>query len=135
MTIKKPLGTVMASSLVLAAFTYTPALQCQTARAASLPQTSVAASLDTRSNFATNFERQMRANGVDAKAQLAGDSLEILQVEWPALHRSDIYSFVTSAAAQQALGMGLAKVVFTNRSQRWEYDLRRESMISSTENQ
>lgn len=135
MTIQKSLGTVMASSLVLAAFTFTPALQSQTARTASAPQTSVAASLDTRSSFATNFERQMRANGVDAKAQLAGDSLEILQVEWPAIHRSNIYSFVTSPVARQALGMGFTKVVFTNSTQRWEYDLRRESMVSSPENQ
>ena len=76
----------------------------------------------------------MRANGVDAKVQLAGESLNVLQVEWPAVHRSDIYSFVTSPAAGQALRMGFEKVVFTNGSQRWEYNLRRESMISSPEN-
>jgi hypothetical protein len=132
MTMKKPFGTVMASSLVLAAFSLTPALQSQTA--AIVPQNPVVASIDVRSDFATTLERQMRAKGVDAKVQLAGESLEILQVEWTAVHRSNIYSFVTSPAAGQALRMGFETVVFSNGSQRWEYNLRQESMISTPEN-
>ena len=132
MTMKKPFGTVMASSLVLAVFSLTPALQSQTG--ASVPKNSVVASVDARSDFATTIERQMRAKGVDAKVQLAGESLNVLQVEWPAVHRSNIYTFVTSPAAGQALGMGFESVVFTNGNQRWEYNLRRESMISSPEN-
>ena len=132
MTMKKPFRTVMASSLVLAGFSLTPALQSQTA--AIVPQNSVVASMDARSGYATTLERQMRAKGVDAKVELAGESLTVLQVEWRSVHRSDIYSFVTSPAAVQALRMGFENVVFTNGSQRWEYNLRRESMVSSPAN-
>ena len=76
----------------------------------------------------------MRAQGTDVRVQLDGDALDTLRIEWPAVHRSDIYRFVTSSAAEQARRMGFASVVFTNGSRRWEYNLTRESMISSAEN-
>ena len=131
MTIKKHLGTVMASSLALAAFSLMPSLQSQTAHS----QRAVAsASQDARSSFATALERQMRSQGTDVRVQLEGDTLDTLRVEWPTLRRSDIYRFVTSSAAQQAVRMGFSSVLFTNGTQRWEYNLIRESMISSPEN-
>jgi hypothetical protein len=76
----------------------------------------------------------MRAQGSDVRVQLAGDALDTLRVDWPAIHRSDIYGFVTSPAAQEALRMGFSNVLFTNGKRRWEYNLTRESMISSPQN-
>ena len=132
MTIKKPLGTVMACSLALAAFSLSPALQSQTTRSSHVPH--VAASPDARSSFATALERQMRSQGTDVRVQLEGDARDTLRIEWPTVHRSDIYRFVTSPAAHRAAHMGFSSVLFTNGSHRWEYNLTRESMVSSPEN-
>ena len=125
MTIRKSLRTVMACSLALGAFSLLPALQSQTKRSASP---------DARSSFATTLERQMRSKGTDVRVQLEGEALDTLRIEWPAVHRGDIYRFVTSPAAQRAVRMGFSSVLFTNGSQRWEYNLKRESMVSSPEN-
>jgi hypothetical protein len=132
MTIKKSLRTVMACSLALGAFSFLPVLQSQTSR--SLTEPHLTASPDARSSFATTLERQMRSKGNDVRVQLEGDALDTLRIEWPTVHRSDIYRFVTSPAAQRAVRMGFSSVLFTNGSQRWEYNLTRESMVSSPEN-
>jgi hypothetical protein len=129
MNCKQLFRVVLAGSLALVVFSLTPALHSQTARRSRLY-----ASPDARSAFATTMERQMRVQGTDVRVQLAGDSLDTLQVEWPAVHPRDIYGFVTSPAAQQALRMGFSTVVFTSGSRRWEYNLTRESMISSRGN-
>ncbi|HMK21126.1 MAG TPA: hypothetical protein VK466_02260 [Terriglobales bacterium] len=126
MTSKQHFGTVLASSLALALFTFVPAVQSQT-----LPQQP--ASPDARSSYATTMERQMRAQGTDVRVQLDGDALDTLRVEWPTVHRSDIYRFVTSPVAKQIQHLGFSKVIFTNGSHRWEYNLTQESMISAPE--
>jgi hypothetical protein len=132
MTIKKSLGTVMACSLALIAFSLSPALQSQTKRSSNVQRG--AASSDARSSFATTLERQMRSEGTDVRIQLEGDALDTLRLEWPTVHRSDIYRFVNSPEAQRAVRMGFTSVLFTNGSRRWEYNLTRESMVSSPEN-
>jgi hypothetical protein len=124
MTNKQLLRTVLAGFLAVVFFSFTPALHSQSAHAVSP---------NVRSHFATTLEREMRAQGTDVRIQLDGDALDTLRVDWPAVHRSDIYRFVTSPAAQQAVRKGFSKVVFSNGSRRWEYDLTRESMISSPE--
>jgi hypothetical protein len=126
---KQHFRVVLAGSLALVVLSLTPALHSQTAR-----RSRPSASPDVRSAFATTMERQMRAQGTDVRVQLAGDSRDTLQVEWPAVRRSDIYGFVTSPAVQQALRMGFSTVVVTNGSRRWEYNLTQESMISSPDN-
>jgi hypothetical protein len=76
----------------------------------------------------------MRSEGTDVRIQLVGDALDTLRLEWPTVHRSDIYRFVNSPAAKRAVRMGFSSVLFTNGSHRWEYNLARESMVSSPEN-
>lgn len=76
----------------------------------------------------------MRARGTDLRVQLDGDALDTLRIEWPTIHRRDVFRFVTSPAAEQARQMGFTSIVFTNGGHRWEYSLTRESMISSPEN-
>jgi hypothetical protein len=89
--------------------------------------------METRSDFATSLESQLRSRGIDAHVQLDGDSRDVLRIEWPSIHRSDVRSFVMSASAQRARQMGFSSVVFTNGKQRWDYDLARESMVWSPE--
>ena len=135
MTTKKvKFATLLGSSLVLALVTLGSAAQSRNAATTSTQPKVVAASMETRSDFATTLEAQLRSRGVDARVQLDGDNRDVLRIDWPTIHRSDIYHFVTSPAAQQALRMGFSTVLFTNGKQRWEYNLTRESMISSPEN-
>jgi|GEM_PF-3320435 hypothetical protein len=129
MTKNQFLGSVLAASLAVAVCSLTPALHSQTAPSSRADVSSP----DVRSTFATNLEGRMRAQGTDVSVQLDGEALDSLRIEWPTIHRSDIYRFVTSAAAEQARRMGFTSVVFTNGSRRWEYSLTRESMISSPE--
>jgi len=87
--------------------------------------------MQTRSDFASRIESQLRQNGVDARVQLDGDSRDLLRVEWQQLGRRDVYSFVNSISAQQARQIGFSVIVFSNGKQQWNYDLARESMIWS----
>ena len=87
--------------------------------------------MQTRSDFASRIENQLRQNGVDARVQLDGDSRDLLRVEWQQLGRRDVYSFVNSISAQQARQIGFNVIVFSNSKQQWNYDLARESMIWS----
>ena len=87
--------------------------------------------MQTRSDFASRIENQLRQNGVDARVQLDGDSRDLLRVESQQLGRRDVYSFVNSISAQQARQIGFNVIVFSNSKQQWNYDLARESMIWS----
>jgi len=87
--------------------------------------------MQTRSDFASRIENQLRQDGVDARVQLDGDSRDLLRVEWQQLGRRDVYSFVNSISAQQARQIGFSVIVFSNGKQQWNYDLARESMIWS----
>lgn len=89
------------------------------------------ASMETRSNFATTLENQLRQRGADARIQLDGDRRDVLRVEWQGVRRSDIYAFVNSVSVQEAKQLGFSTIVFTNGNLRWDYDLARESMVWS----
>lgn len=89
------------------------------------------ASMQTRSDFASRIENQLRLDGVDARVQLDGDSRDCLRVEWAQMGRKDVYSFVNSLSARQARQLGFSAIVFSNGKQQWNYDLTRESMIWS----
>ena len=90
-----------------------------------------AASMDSRSAFATTIENQLRQRGVDARVQLDGDARDVLHVEWTTVRRGDIFYFVNSSVADNAQQMGFKTVVFTDGQQRWDYDVARESMVWS----
>lgn len=87
--------------------------------------------MESRSGFATILEGQLRQQGADARVQLDGDRRDDLRIEWQGVRRSDIYSFVSSSAAQDARRMGFASVTFSNGTRRWDYNLSRESMVVS----
>lgn len=90
---------------------------------------SAVASMDSRSAYATDIENQLRGRGIDARVQLAGDSRDVLQVEWTNVRQSDIYSFVNSNIADNAKEMGFLSIEIIDGLQRWDYDLARESMV------
>jgi hypothetical protein len=90
------------------------------------------ASMDSRSVYATDVENQLRGRGIDARVQLAGDSRDVLQVEWASVRQSAIYSFVNSNVADNAKTMGFSSIEITDGLQRWDYDLTRESMVWTT---
>jgi hypothetical protein len=92
---------------------------------------SAAASMDSRSAFATNMENQLRQRGIDARVQLDGDARDVLLVEWTTVRRGDIFYFVSSSVADNAKQIGFKTVVFTDGQQRWDYDVARESMVWS----
>ena len=126
---KSHLRTLMGSCLALLALAFAPIARSQSN---ALSQGSTAlASMETRSSFATQIENQLRQRGADTRLQLDGDRRDVLHVEWQGVHRSDIYNFVTSSVAQDARQMGFTSFTFTNGSQRWDYDLSRESMVVS----
>jgi len=126
-------ATLLGSGAMLALVTLGSAAQSRNTATTSTQPRVVAASMETRSDFATSLESQLHARGIDARVQLDGDSRDVLRIEWPSIHRSDVRSFVTSASAQRARQMGFGSVVFTNGKQRWDYDLARESMVWSPE--
>lgn len=132
-TYKFQFATLLGSGAMLALLISGSAAQSRNTATTSTQPTVIAASMETRSDFATSLETQLRSRGVDARVQLDGDSRDVLRVEWPSIHRSDVRSFVMSASAHQARQMGFGSVVFTNGKQRWEYDLARESMVWSPE--
>jgi hypothetical protein len=129
---KSHLRTLMGSCLVLSALAFAPIARSQSNLSSQAQPSARVASMETRSAFATSLETQLRQQGADARIQLDGDRREVLHIEWQNLHRSNIYSLVTSSAAQQALHMGFTSFVFSSGNQRWEYDLTRESMIRSS---
>jgi hypothetical protein len=132
-TYKFKFATLLGSSAMLALVTLGSAAQSRNTATTSTQPRVVAVSLETRSDYATSLESQLRSGGVDARVQLDGDSRDVLRIEWPSIHRSDVRSFVMSARAQHARQMGFGSVVFTNGKQRWDYDLARESMVWSPE--
>jgi len=88
--------------------------------------------MEARSAFATGIEQQLRQAGIDARVQLDGDQRDVLRVEWQGAGRRDIYAFVNSAAVRSgAQPIGFRSVAITSGSQRWDYDLARESMVWS----
>jgi hypothetical protein len=87
--------------------------------------------MQTRSDFASRIENQLRQHGMDARVQLDGDSRDLLRIESRQLGRSDVYSFVNSMSGRQARQIGFSAIIFSNDKQHWDYDLARESMISS----
>jgi hypothetical protein len=89
------------------------------------------ASMQTRSDFATRIENQLRQHGMDARVQLDGDGRDLLRVESQNLGHSDVYSIVNSLSAKRAKQIGFSAIIFSNNKQRWDYDLARESMIWS----
>jgi len=127
--IKSNLGTLTGSCLALA-LSFAPMAQSQS-KAAPQPRGTALASMETRSNFATTLENQLRRRGADARIQLDGDRRDVLRVEWQGVRRSDIYAFVNSVSVQEAKQLGFSTIVFTNGNLRWDYDLARESMVWS----
>jgi hypothetical protein len=127
--IKSNLGTLTGSCLALA-LSFAPMAQSQSKAAPQLRGTALA-SMETRSNFATTLENQLRQRGADARIQLDGDRRDVLRVEWQGVRRSDIYAFVNSVSVQEAKQLGFSTIVFTNGNLRWDYDLARESMVWS----
>jgi hypothetical protein len=123
------LRTLMGSCLAFVALAVAPIAQSQSNASSQAPAT--LASMETRSSFATHLENQLRQGGADARVQLGGDYRDVLNIEWQGVHRSDIYNFVTSSAADHARQLGFASFTFTDASQRWDYDLSRESMVVS----
>ena len=121
----------MGSCLALLALGLTPVARSQSNASSQDQRPTVLATMETRSSFATHLENQLRQRGSDARVQLDGDRRDVLHVEWQGVHRSDIYNFVSSSAAQDARKMGFTSFTFSNGSQRWDYDLSRESMIVS----
>ena len=120
----------MGGCLALAALAFAPIARSQS----NLPtqtQGSAMSSMETRSAFATSVENQLRQSGADVRVQLDGDRRDVLRVEWQGARRGDIFRFVTSDAANHASRMGFSSFVFTNGTQRWEYNVSRESMITS----
>jgi hypothetical protein len=87
--------------------------------------------MQTRSDFASRIENQLRQDGVDARVQLDGDSRDVLRVESQQLGRRDVYSFVSSISAKQARQIGFSAIVFSNAKQQWDYNLAREAMTWS----
>jgi hypothetical protein len=132
-TYKFKFATLLGSGAMLALITLGSAAQSRNTATTSTQPRVVAASMETRSDFATSLETQLRSSGADARVQLDGDSRDVLHIEWPSIHRSDVRSFVMSTSARQARKMGFGSVVFTNGKQRWDYDLTRESMVWSPE--
>jgi hypothetical protein len=126
MKMNKPnLEALMGGCLVLATLFLAPVARSQNAPLRG----SVVASMETRSDFATSLESQLRQRGVDARVQLEGDRRDVLRVDWQGIHRSDIRSLVFSVTMQDAQLMGFSAIVFTSGKQRWDYDLARESMV------
>lgn len=87
--------------------------------------------MDARSEFAVTAENQLRQRGIDANAQLQGDQRDVLLIDWRGARGSDIYAFVTSSAVREAAAKGFSAITFTNGKQQWEYDVSRESMVTS----
>jgi hypothetical protein len=118
----------LGGTLILASLAFVSVAQSQNR---GMRHGSAVASTDTRSAFATGMENQLRQRGIDARVQLAGDTRDVLHVEWTNVHRSDIFSFVNSTVVESARQMGFATVVFTDGHQQWDYDVARESMVWS----
>jgi hypothetical protein len=90
-------------------------------------------SMEARSAFATSIETQMRQGGIDAQVQLEGDQRDQLRVQWNGVNSRNIYAFVTSNSVRNTVGViGFKTIVFTHGTQRWEYDVARESMVWSS---
>ena len=118
-------GCLALTLLSVTAITWSQGSESGTAHPAGV------ASMQTRSDFATRIENQLRLDGVDARVQLDGDSRDGLRIEWAQLGRRDVYSFVNSLSAPQARQFGFSAIVFSNGKQQWNYELTRESMIWS----
>ena len=123
-------GTLLGGCLALAALSFTPIAQSQINALRSVDR-STAASMQTRSDFASRIENQLRQHGMDARVQLDGDSRDLLRIESQQLGRGDVYSFVNSLSAHWARQIGFSAIIFSNDKQQWDYDLARESMILS----
>ena len=122
-------GTLLGGCLALTALSFAPIAQSQS----SAPSThrSAVASMQTRSDFATRIENQLRQRGMDARVQLDGDARDLLRIESQQFGRRDVYSFVDSTSARQARQIGFSAIIFANGQHRWHYDLAREAMIWS----
>src|ERR1700741_89346 len=123
-------ATLLGGCLALTVLSFTPIARSQSSVPGTTHQTAVA-SMQTRSDFASRIENQLRQGGVDARVQLDGDSRDLLRVESQQLGRRDVYSFVNSLSVRQAKQIGFSAIVFSNGKQQWNYDLARQSMIWS----
>lgn len=121
---------LLAGCLALTVLSVTAMTWSQSSASATV-HPAAAASMQTRSDFASRIENQLRLDGADARVQLDGDSRDCLHVEWAQLGRRDVYSFVNSLSARQAKQLGFSAFVFSNGKQQWNYDLAKESMIWS----
>lgn len=121
----------MGGCLVLATLSFAPVAQSQKSATPLASHGSAIASMETRSDFATSVENQLRQGGVDARVQLEGDRRDVLRVDWHGIRRSEIHDFVTSTTIEDAKLMGFSEIVITSGKQRWDYDLARESMVWS----
>ncbi len=128
---KSSFRTLMGSCLALSTLAFTPIAQSQKTASPQVQRPGAVASMETRSDFATSLENQLRQRGADARVQLDGDRRDVLRVDWHGVRRSDIYAFVNSLSAQEAKHLGFSTTVFTNGNLRWDYDLARESMVWS----
>ena len=123
-------ATLLGGCLALTVLSFTPIARSQSSVPGTTHQTAVA-SMQTRSDFASRIENQLRQGGVDARVQLDGDSRDSLRIEGQQLGRRDVYSFVNSLSVRQAKQIGFSAIVFSNGKQQWNYDLARQSMIWS----
>jgi hypothetical protein len=124
------LGTLLGGCIALTALSFAAIAQSQSTEPRTVHRNAIA-SMQTRSDFASRIENQLRQHGMDARVQLDGDSRDLLRIESQQLARSDVYSFVNSISAHQAHQIGFSAITFSNDKQQWDYDLARESMILS----
>ena len=125
------LTTLAGCSAALAALVFTISLAQPSALAQSRAVARSAATMETRSAFATNIEDQLRKRGIDASVQLDGDERDTLRIEFSNMTRRDVFHFVNSTMVRDAAPMiGFKSVAFSNGEQQWDYDLARESMVS-----
>ncbi|PYX23320.1 MAG: hypothetical protein DMG82_11725 [Acidobacteria bacterium] len=123
-------GTLLGGCIALTALSFAAIAQSQSTEPRTVHRSAIA-SMQTRSDFASRIENQLRQHGMEARVQLDGDSRDLLRIESQQLGRSDVYSFVNSMSAHQARQIGFSAIIFSNDKQHWDYDLARESMILS----
>ena len=128
--IQSNLRTLAGSCLALATLILIASLGQPTLAHSQAAVSQAKPTVETRSAFATSIESQLRQRGIDARVQLDGDKRDVLRIEWQGVSRRDIYGFVNSATVRDAIQpIGFKSIVFANGSQRWDYDLVRESMV------
>jgi len=83
-----------------------------------------AAAMVMRRKFGETFERQQLAKGLDWHVTVYGKHAEIMRMEWILMSRPAVYRETQDADAMTSLRLiGFRKLVFTNGSETWTWDL------------